>query len=194
MQVRSEVARIVREVGVTTIFVTHDQDEAFVLGDRVAVMLNGEIVQFGTPDELYRNPLTPWVARFVGEANFVDAQVASAAEADMVASTPLGSIPVEDHRQHPDHDAMRVLVRPEQISVSSTANADGAVDGEGSLATVENVEYYGHDVRYELSLGDGTALAARTKSTELFARGEQVRVRYRSRARGVRATAFSPDA
>jgi ABC-type Fe3+/spermidine/putrescine transport system ATPase subunit len=56
VQVRAEVARIVRDVGVTTVFVTHDQDEAFVLGDKVAVMQAGNIEQFGTPDELYRSP------------------------------------------------------------------------------------------------------------------------------------------
>ena len=68
---RAKVARILREVGVTSIFVTHDQDEAFVLGDRVAVMRDGRIEQFDTPDELYRAPRTPWVAGFVGEANIV---------------------------------------------------------------------------------------------------------------------------
>ena len=72
VQVRAEVARILRDIGVTTIFVTHDQDEAFVLGDKVAVMQKRtQIEQFGTPDELYRSPRTPWVAGFVGEANFV---------------------------------------------------------------------------------------------------------------------------
>ena len=71
VHVRAEVARILREVGVTSIFVTHDQDEAFVLGDRVAVMRDGRVEQFGAPDELYRSPTSKWVARFVGEANFV---------------------------------------------------------------------------------------------------------------------------
>ena len=71
VHVRAEVARILRDVGVTSVFVTHDQDEAFVLGDQVAVMRDGRIEQVGTPDQLYRTPATRWVAGFVGEANFV---------------------------------------------------------------------------------------------------------------------------
>ena len=141
-----------REVGVTTIFVTHDPDEAFVLGDRVAVMYRGEVVQFGTPDELYRHPETPWVARFVGEANFVPAQLPTTPGAEMQAVTPLGVIPVCDQRLRANDPSVQVLVRPEQISVTSLA--DGA-ENDGSVAVIDSVEYYGHDVRYELSLIDG---------------------------------------
>ena len=61
-QVRTEIHGLLVELGVTTVFVTHDQDEAFVLGDRVAVLSGGRVVQVGTPDELYRRPATRWVA------------------------------------------------------------------------------------------------------------------------------------
>ncbi len=188
VQVRAEVARILRDIGVTTIFVTHDQDEAFVLGDKVAVMQSGRIEQFGTPDELYRSPRTPWVAGFVGEANFVVGTVTDETAAE-IAATPIGMIPIDDHRVNSAESKVRVLVRPEQIALTSWSNSDDRPVGE--VATVVNVEYYGHDVRYELQLDDGTSLAARTHSTELFFRGDRVVATFQRRQRNSQSAAFS---
>ncbi|MBC49047.1 MAG: hypothetical protein CMF24_04910 [Ilumatobacter sp.] len=188
VQVRAEVARILRDIGVTTIFVTHDQDEAFVLGDKVAVMQSGRIEQFGTPDELYRSPRTPWVAGFVGEANFVVGTVTDETAAE-IAATPIGMIPIDDHRVNSADSKVQVLVRPEQIALTSWSNSDDRPVGE--VATVVNVEYYGHDVRYELQLDDGTSLAARTHSTELFIRGDRVVATFQRRQRNSQSAAFS---
>lgn len=185
LQVRADVADIVRSVGVTTVFVTHDQDEAFVLGDRVAVLREGRIEQVGTPDELYRHPQTRWVAGFVGEANLVRGRLRS----DGTVDTLLGRVPVDVGAVRADRDApvdrdarvgrsgdlgvssdgspVDVLVRPEQVELRS-----------GDCALVTNVEYYGHDVRYELELDDGSILAARTKSGELHQRGDRLCVRF----------------
>jgi iron(III) transport system ATP-binding protein len=185
VQVRAEVARIVRDVGVTTVFVTHDQDEAFVLGDKVAVMQAGNIEQFGTPDELYRSPATPWVAGFVGEANFVVGVVAD--NDATVAATPIGVITIDDRRADPNSNEVRVLVRPEQVSLRLDPT-DGT-----EAATVRTVEYYGHDVRYEVEFADGTVLAARTHSTELYERGDMVYPSFQSRQRGSTSAAFSVD-
>jgi iron(III) transport system ATP-binding protein len=185
VQVRAEVARIVRDVGVTTVFVTHDQDEAFVLGDKVAVMQAGNIEQFGTPDELYRSPATPWVAGFVGEANFVHGVLA---DHDVtVAVTPIGVVTIDDRRTDLTSNDVHVLVRPEQVNLRQDP-ADGT-----EAATVRNVEYYGHDVRYEIKLADGTVLAARTHSTELYERGDTVYPSFQSRQRGSTSAAFSVD-
>jgi iron(III) transport system ATP-binding protein len=185
VQVRAEVARIVRDVGVTTVFVTHDQDEAFVLGDKVAVMQAGNIEQFGTPDELYRSPATPWVAGFVGEANFVVGVVAG--NDATVAATPIGLVTIDDRRADPNSNEVRVLVRPEQVSLRLDPT-DGT-----EAATVRTVEYYGHDVRYEVEFADGTVLAARTHSTELYERGDMVYPSFQSRQRGSTSAAFSVD-
>ena len=185
VQVRAEVARIVRDVGVTTVFVTHDQDEAFVLGDKVAVMQAGKIEQFGTPDELYRSPATPWVAGFVGEANFVLGVISD--DDATVAATPIGVVTIDDRRTDPTSNEVQILVRPEQVSLCLDP-ADGT---EG--ATVRTVEYYGHDVRYEVELADGTLLAARTHSTELYKRGDTVYPSFQSRQRGSTSAAFSVD-
>ena len=177
VQVRSDVGRILREIGVTTIFVTHDQDEAFVLGDQVVVMREGRIEQVGSPDALYRTPTNPWVAAFVGEANFVrghigDSITSTATHGDDPtvagrAQTLLGPIPLRSHDAFDDGADLTVLVRPEQISLR-----------EGDCAEIVAVEYYGHDVRYELRLDEGSTLAARTKATAVRARGDRVCVRF----------------
>lgn len=165
--VRAEVARILRDIGVTSVFVTHDQDEAFVLGDRVAVMREGQIEQVGTPDELYRTPSTRWVAGFVGEANFISGSRTS--NADEV-HTALGPIAVEASSAALDGN-IAVLVRPEQVALSP-----------GDDAEITTVEYYGHDVRYELLLADGTMLSARAHPDRLHQRGDRVAISFESSA------------
>lgn len=163
VHVRAEVARILREVGVTSIFVTHDQDEAFVLGDQVAVMRDGQVEQVGTPDELYRAPVTRWVAGFVGEANFVPGTLR-----DGHVDTPLGPVPIDPDVGQPS-GPIAVLVRPEQVDLAP-----------GDDAEITTVEYYGHDVRYELRLVDGSTLSARTHPDRLHQRGDRVAIAFDS--------------
>ena len=167
VHVRAEVARILRDVGVTSVFVTHDQDEAFVLGDRVAVMRDGQIEQVGTPDQLYRTPATRWVAGFVREANFVPGSRGSAAG---VVHTALGAVPIVAPSA-PITGEVAVLIRPEQVELSP-----------GDDAEITTVEYYGHDVRYELLLADGTTLSARSHPDRLHQRGERVAISFESSA------------
>lgn len=158
VQVRTEVHHLLAEVGVTTVFVTHDQDEAFVLGDEVAVMSEGEIVQQAPPALLYDCPATPWVAGFVGDANLLPGTAAGPS-----AGTPVGPVALRD-----DQDGtVQVLLRPEHLEVAA---GDGAV--------VELVEFYGHDTVYVVRLDDGAALTVRVAQAPAHARGDRVTVTY----------------
>ena len=158
VEIRTEVHRLLADLGITTVFVTHDQDEAFVLGDGVAVMFEGGIVQQGTPAELYADPATPWIARFVGEANLVAARVSGDA-----AETVMGSIPLRQAMA----GMVEVLLRPEDLGLDP-----------GTAAEVRLVEYYGHDTTYELRLDDGTLVRARLGSAPRFSPGDRVDIRY----------------
>ncbi len=159
-QVRSDVHRVLAEAGVTAVFVTHDQEEAFVLGDEVAVMHAGRIVQRATPAELYRQPADAWVARFIGDANLV----AGTADGD-IAQTPLGAVPLTaDH-----HGPVEVLVRPEALVVEPPDPA--------GPAEVELVEYYGHDAVVLLQVDGGLTVKARVVHP-VAQRGDRVRLRY----------------
>ncbi|MDH3752590.1 MAG: ABC transporter ATP-binding protein [Acidimicrobiia bacterium] len=172
VEIRSEVHRLLSALDVTSVFVTHDQDEAFVLGDRVAVMTRGRIVQLGHPAELYARPASPWVAAFVGEANLVPG-VVSGKHAD----TFLGPVPVDsDIEGHAE-----ILVRPEDLALTRlvdgvTPSSDGPTGGGDGAVSL--VEYYGHDTTYEVALGDGTVLRARLTSAPRYERGDRVVVRY----------------
>jgi iron(III) transport system ATP-binding protein len=133
--VREEVQRILQASATTTLLVTHDQDEALSLADRVAVLRDGRIAQYATPRELYARPLDDQLARFVGEANVI----AGVLDGEFV-DTPLGKLPALWHGEPPPSScAVSVLIRPEQIDL-------GLADSETGLAgRIVRTGYHGHD-------------------------------------------------
>ena len=157
--VRTEVTQLLRELSVTAMFVTHDQGEAFVLGDQVAVMREGRVVQQASPAEIYRNPVDPWLAEFVGEADLLPGRAAGHA-----AETALGVVGLSAAHDGPVH----VLVRPEEIELS-----------DGSGGEVIEVEYYGHDALSTVRLTDGTVVRSRVTGAPTHRVGEPVAVRHR---------------
>lgn len=161
-EVRAEVHHLLLDLGITAIFVTHDQEEAFVLGDQVAVMNAGRIEQIGSPHNIYTAPSSRWVAQFVGEASLLRG-VATGRE----AATPLGAVALETELSGP----VDVLIRPEQLSLAA----------DGSDATVELVEFYGHDAMVYLNL-DGQSIRARTEPNVRFRRGDSVGLTYTGEA------------
>ncbi|KAA0235264.1 MAG: Vitamin B12 import ATP-binding protein BtuD [Acidimicrobiales bacterium] len=158
VQVRSEVHRLLTSLGVTAVFVTHDQEEAFVLGDEVAVMNRGLIVQQATPSELYLRPASPWIARFVGDANLLPAQAS-----DGHLETPIGMLASGGSYT----GAVEVAVRPEDVELEP-----------GNRGVVELVEYYGHDTVYLVSLDGGVSIHVRATSAPAFKRGDRVGTRF----------------
>ena len=94
-EMRTEIRRICKEAGLTAVYVTHDQKEALAVADRVAVLHAGRVCQVGTPDEIYRRPESRFVADFVGETNFLEAEVVSASSGRLTARTITGGLPFE---------------------------------------------------------------------------------------------------
>ncbi len=174
--VRSEVRRLLIELGMTTVFVTHDQDEAFVVGDRVGVMSEGRLVQIGTPDSLYRHPANAFVANFVGTASWLPARVSNGC-----AHTVLGRLPLHraaaparstgQRRAAPSTGAVEVMVRPEQLRLAP------AHRGPGCAADIELVEFYGHDSMVVVNL-EGTRLRVRCGPDPAVRRGDAVAVEF----------------
>ena len=167
VEVRAEVAALLRELEVTCVFVTHDQDEAFVLGDEVAVMRDGEVIQQAPPAVLYERPADRWLAGFVGEADTVPGR----AEGD-VAHTALGPMRLRS----PAQGAVDVLVRPEELALT-----------EGASGTVDHIEFFGHDTLYYIRSIDGGVLRCRTTGAPRFAIGATVDLCHS----GVSTVAFS---
>ncbi len=157
LQVRTEVAGLVKEAGITSIFVTHDQEEAFVLGDQVAVMRDGRVLQQGTPGEIYRNPVSPWVATFVGEANLLSGTGNGAG-----VVTSLGVLP----SSAPLIGQGQVVVRPEHIQLR-----------DGDAAEIMGVDFYGHDSSYCVAM-DGTEYTVRVVAAPDYRIGDRVDLTY----------------
>jgi iron(III) transport system ATP-binding protein len=171
-ELRTEIATILRASGQTALLVTHDQDEALSIADRVAVMRSGSIVQHAIPSQIYHQPADAWVAGFVGSANVVDGevvgpgQVACAVGMVMVART-----------QAPAQGAVKVVLRPEQVVLGDASDANDGIGG-----VVRRHEYHGHDALVWVELDDGTRLTARVLSGELPATGAEVSVASRGEA------------
>ena len=167
-QVRTEVHALLVRLGITTIVVTHDQEEAFVLGDEVAVLSAGRIVQHAAPTTIYERPATPWVAGFVGETNVLAGRFDPTSG---VASTALGSLAVDldDDGQASvgDGGPVDVLVRPEQLRFDPAGPTSGVI---------ELVEYHGHDTMYVVAAA-GLELRVRVAGTAPLARGSTVGLR-----------------
>jgi iron(III) transport system ATP-binding protein len=157
--VRREVELILRDAEATALLVTHDQEEALSLADRLAVMREGRIVQVGAPVEVYGSPATRWAAQFVGEVN-----VLSGVARGRGVETELG---VFDLRE-PASGEVHVAVRPEQLELSARG---------GSNAEVIAREFRGHDVLYRLRHEGGKTLLVQLPSLELHEVGDEVFVR-----------------
>ncbi|MCS7057036.1 MAG: ABC transporter ATP-binding protein [Thermoflexales bacterium] len=156
---REEMRQVLKRSGVAVLFVTHDREEALSLADVIALMHHGRIVQTGTPRDLYTHPASPFVARFLGEANFLPAQ-AHGDYADCI----LGRVPLDA----PAQGCIQLLIRPEALEVSEDPNGQ---------ARVEHVLYFGHDQLLSLCLDGGERLLARTNGMPTFSAGARVSVR-----------------
>ena len=167
-EVRTEVRELLAELGITSIFVTHDQDEAFIVGDRVAVMREGKIVQTDSPQGLYHHPVDQWTAEFVGTVSLLKGDAASG-----FASCSLGSVAIDPKL----NGSVDVMIRPEQLSIAA-----------GGDAEVQAVEYYGHDSMVFVALGNDQ-VRVRCGPSIMFNRGDNVQVQFTSD----QALAFKSD-
>ena len=164
-RVRQEVRSILLAAGVTALFVTHDQEEALSLADRVAVMREGRVAQVGTPEEVYGRPASRWVAEFLGEADVLPGTVA-----DGWVECELARVPADPELAT---GAAEVLVRPESVALSYGPSAGGRTQLE---AVVVEREFFGHDQLVHVELPSGRRLRSRSLSYPVWHPGDRVRV------------------
>jgi iron(III) transport system ATP-binding protein len=153
--VRADVARVLSETGTTAVLVTHDQDEALSLADKVAVLRDGRVAQCAAPEELYTDPLDPALASFVGDANLLEGTVRAG-----TAMTMLGTLAIADGgAQLADAQKIMVLVRPEQLELRAARGSDGN-GARGLNGRVVECSYFGHDMLVTVQItpdGNGAA-------------------------------------
>ncbi len=166
---RREVAELLRAQGTTSLLVTHDQEEALTLADRVAVLRDGRLEQFGTPEEIYQHPASAWVASFVGDVVELDGAwrggrvicALGSVEANAVGFAPA------------DGDRVRLMLRPEWIVPRPELLAHAAA---GADARVSALSYAGHDAMLTCDVIDGPSVRIRMSTVELPAVGDPVRL------------------
>ncbi|MYD09203.1 MAG: ABC transporter ATP-binding protein [Chloroflexi bacterium] len=170
-----ELKALQRDVGITFIYVTHDQEEAITMADRIAVMSEGVMLQVGTPKEIYERPQTHFVADFIGETNFIPGALLGR-DADGYGRVKLADGTVIrarlSHALGNAASAVSVAIRPERIGITPLGPPDGSGGRHTPLddvtvldAVVTGSQYIGTDTRYTLALGGEAELVARLQNT-----------------------------
>mgnify|MGYP001176413383 CR=1 FL=1 len=159
--VRAEIRKLQQNLGITTVYVTHDQEEALTLSDRIGIMNEGKLVQVGTPHDLYERPNTRFVADFIGTNNLVEGVVKSASGGggEVVVETKVGVLRGFSHASVKAGDRCTVAFRPENVTVLAKKPSEpddlNHISGKISFAS-----YLGNTLRYEMETAAGIVLKA----------------------------------
>ncbi|HEY9440836.1 MAG TPA: ABC transporter ATP-binding protein [Streptomyces sp.] len=169
-QMQLELKRIQTEVGITFIHVTHDQEEAMTMADTVAVMNGGRVEQLGTPDDLYENPRTTFVANFLGTSNLIEGDVVSRGAGDVVVSAGGGKLrlPVDRCPAAVREGGKLLLgVRPEKISLVPANGADAIADGRNRVTgRITDSSFIGVSTQYLVESPAGKTLQVYEQNIE----------------------------
>jgi spermidine/putrescine transport system ATP-binding protein len=156
-EMQIELKKLQLETGITFIFVTHNQEEALTMSDRLAVMQSGRVLQVGTPTEIYEHPVRRFVADFIGDTNFLEARVTGEGRVRLSSGREL---PTRGLDGHVIGDAITLAIRPERIQL---VPAEAGSDLQGR---VETVVYFGTDTILHVTLDDGVAMTVRAQNRE----------------------------
>jgi putative spermidine/putrescine transport system ATP-binding protein len=161
-----EIKRLHASLGATIVFVTHDQEEALTMSDRVAVMHNGAIAQIASPRAIYEEPANRWVASFIGQSNFLPGTVVGREGNDFVVELKSGEKLSGRGPHNPARgDKVLAVVRPENIAVRRGTPKDA--DRKTIAGLVSDTLYLGHTIKLEVRLADGTILMTQSTSAAL---------------------------
>jgi ABC-type Fe3+/spermidine/putrescine transport system ATPase subunit len=162
VQMREELRNLQRRLRKTTIFVTHDQTEALALSDRIAVLSQGRIEQIGTPAEIYKAPISRFVADFIGNSNLIEAEVVGFAEGRVDLTTTSGLHLCAARTAAPTQKHVTLLIRPERIRI----DAAGGRGGNSFKASIMDRIYLGEDAQYRILVEQSQPLLLIRKSGE----------------------------
>ena len=181
VKMRVEIRRMQKRLGISSVYVTHDQSEAMAMSDRIVVMNSGRIEQVDTPEQIYLHPASVFVADFVGRANFVPAQAQEVGEDGMAEIEALGQ-KIRVHSSEGAKEAVRegketvVLVRPESMRIQPTDEKPATLTG--SLGQVVTSIFYGETVEYEIEteFGSLVCVVSDPRAEDLLEEGQYVRL------------------
>ncbi len=169
LETREEITRIHSETRQTMLYVTHDQKEALSMADRIGVMNAGRLVQMGTPREIYRAPVSRFVADFIGEMNFLEGKVERAANGEVAVATVYGTLTARGDGFQPGQP-VTCGIRPEALTPAHDGGSVNLIS-----ATVQHATYLGEIEQYTLTLADGQPLRSLETNPEAVRRpGEKL--------------------
>lgn len=166
VRLRTDLRELQQRLGITTIYVTHDQEEALSLSDRIAVMLNGQVLQVGAPEEVYEEPASRKVAEFVGEGNYIEGSVASVARGQATLKLSGGEhfeVDVASSEGIRQGSALVVSFRPHECKVVQKCDSTAKNILSG---TVKHRVYLGSIVRYHINMGQSQTILAEHYTSE----------------------------
>lgn len=181
-QMQIELKRLQKKLGITFVYVTHDQEEALTMSDRIAVINDGRIEQLDAPDEIYRHPKTKFVANFIGETNLLDAVVLKVSGTEASVGTEVGNAVVSFDKKLKlkEKDGISVSIRPEYMKFSKTK-----VDGFSIKGIVKERIFVGNLIKMIIVLNDGTEVRINRFDDEDLADIDEMVYLYWDLSRGV---------
>lgn len=176
LEMRRELRTLQQQLGMTTIYVTHDQDEALNLSDRIALMRRGKVVELGKPQDLYLRPSDPFTARFIGQVDLVRCRVVSRRGEQVTLQSPFSApiIAKAVDARVSEGDDVELLIRPEHIEIQRSDSGPGAATGENRLhGRVVETQFSGKLQECGVSV-EGHVVRVQTLSREMFNVGDVV--------------------
>lgn len=172
-EMRFEIRDLQRRLNITSIYVTHDQEEALALSDRIAVMNRGKLAQLGTPEEIYERPRSKFVADFIGLANFLPVRVESV-QADRVQVSVEGvSLQVSPIAQTQPGESALIFIRPSDVKIVNGGVTENVLPGQ-----VTKVTYLGEKFDYRVRCGEIAELRVQTDNPTRYAPGATIRLHF----------------
>lgn len=176
-EMRTFIMGLQRRLGLTTLFVTHDQVEAIELADQIGVMFAGEIVQFGTPADVFNHPRSPRIADFMGATNLLSGTLGGGDAGATLFRTSAGDFRATQDPPGPAGAPWQATIRPEHLELAESGADESSLQPNRFRAHVTEAVYYGGLVSYKITAND-THLTVRDLSTRQFHQGEEIIVHF----------------
>jgi len=172
INLRNQIRALQQHLGITTIYVTHDQEEAFSLSDKIAIMKEGRLQQIGTPWEIYHNPRNEFIADFIGMTNFVEAKIETVDKESIILNTPGGRLTMvrEKSLEFLLGQNILVTIRSEGIRINKrnpASSGDNVLEGE-----IKQYSYTGKTVKYWVNVSEGMTLSVESFNPQKILTGK----------------------
>ena len=179
-EMQIELRNLQKSLGITFIFVTHDQEEAMTMSDRIAVMDEGNILQVSPPKEIYHNPKNKFVSQFIGNINILDADLKNVSNENLsIEADCFGSMQLKNYQQIIENDKINIAIRPEEITISKICDSNYDYNFQGY---VKNISFYGESTYYYVLLNNSEKIlmVSKNETKEPFSENDNCFVNFNS--------------